>query len=285
MDTDWIVLIFAQFGHKSVVIRMAVVPRKGSQTPLLLSKEFLKQLGTNMDLSKGEVGFSNLGIRIRMGITSRGYFVIPIIGNHDAEIMNDDVDMIYTKHICTYEMLHTEEQRAKRAVTSQEAPDKCAALSAHGPYTCYVEEQDDEQPSSLDLCKVIQIKKTQEEEEKKKPMEQMLDQAPDLPSDEQGNTELMKDYSLLTGKYKDKMFSETYVEKKDYVDWIRKNVVSDNSKFSFNMLEFCLYIETRDQLKILRLKREKAEKEAIYISTPIPRKAAQRRSNVECIGR
>ena len=121
-----------------------MLPRKGLQTPLLLSKELLKQLGTNMDLSKGEVWFSNLGIRIRMGITSRGYFVIPIVGNHDDEIMNNDVDTIHMKPMYTYETVHTEEQRAKRAVTSQEEPDKCAALSARGPYTCYVEQQDDE---------------------------------------------------------------------------------------------------------------------------------------------
>lgn len=89
-----------------------------TNTSLLLSKEFLKQLGTNMDLSKGEVWFSNLGIRIRMGITSRGYFVIPIVGNHDDKIMNNDVDTIHMKYMCTYETLHTEEQRAKRAVTS-----------------------------------------------------------------------------------------------------------------------------------------------------------------------
>jgi hypothetical protein len=135
---------------------------------------------------------------------------------------------------------------------------------------------------SLDLRKVIQNKKNPGGGKEEENNEQMLNQSPDLPSDEQGNTELMKDYSLLTGKYKDKMFSETYVEKKGYVDWIRKNVVSHNSKFSVNMLEFRLYIETRDQHKILRLKREKAEKEAIYISTLIPRKAVQRRSNVEC---
>ena len=150
LDTDWTVLIPAQFGHKSVVIRAAVLPHKGSQTPLLLSKELLKQLGTSMDLSKGEVWFSNLGVRIRMGTTSRGHFAIPIVGNHD-EMMDDDDDATYTKHMCTHETLQTEEQREKRAVTSQETQDQCAAHSVRGPYTCYVEQQDDEQPCQSDL--------------------------------------------------------------------------------------------------------------------------------------
>eukprot|EP00435_Cladocopium_sp_Y103_P023289 s3061_g5.t1 len=133
------------------------------------------------------------------------------------------------------------------------------------------------------------------EAEKKKTVEQMPDQARDLQSDEQGDAERMKDSSLqtgkykdkmfgetYTGKYKDKMFGETYVEKKDYINWIRKNVTPDNSKFSLNMLEFRLYIEARDHHKLLRMKKEKAEKEAVQVSTPTPRRAAQRRSNMEC---
>jgi hypothetical protein len=40
------VLIPVTFKHRSVVIRAAVLPGKGANTPFLLSKEFLKQLGT-----------------------------------------------------------------------------------------------------------------------------------------------------------------------------------------------------------------------------------------------
>ena len=46
LKTSESVLIPVTFKHRSVVIRAAVLPGKGANTPFLLSKEFLKQLGT-----------------------------------------------------------------------------------------------------------------------------------------------------------------------------------------------------------------------------------------------
>ena len=46
LKTSESILIPVTFKHRSVVIRAAVLPGKGANTPFLLSKEFLKQLGT-----------------------------------------------------------------------------------------------------------------------------------------------------------------------------------------------------------------------------------------------
>ena len=72
------ILIPVIFKHRSVVIRAAVLPGKGPNTPLLFSKEFLKQLGTQMDLSSAVVCFRKLGVEIEMGTTQRGHFAIPL---------------------------------------------------------------------------------------------------------------------------------------------------------------------------------------------------------------
>jgi hypothetical protein len=59
------------------VIKAAVLSGKGAVTPLLLSKEFLRQLGTHMDLSSSMIAFERLGVCLRMGVTSRGHFAVP----------------------------------------------------------------------------------------------------------------------------------------------------------------------------------------------------------------
>ena len=80
LETDISVLIPAQFGRKLVVVRAAVLKSNGSRTPLLLSKEFLKQLGTRMDLSSEEVMFRKLGVCLSMGVTERGHYAISLFG-------------------------------------------------------------------------------------------------------------------------------------------------------------------------------------------------------------
>jgi hypothetical protein len=79
------VLIPVQFGGRSVVIKAAVLPGKGAVTPLLLSKEFLRQLGTHMDLSSSMIAFKRLGVCLRMGVIGRGYFAVPLFDSHAHE--------------------------------------------------------------------------------------------------------------------------------------------------------------------------------------------------------
>lgn len=76
MSTDMSVLIPVRFGLKTVIVKAAVLPK--SCAPLLLSKEFLKQLGATMDLSTNEVSFEKLGVTFPMGTTSKGHYAIPL---------------------------------------------------------------------------------------------------------------------------------------------------------------------------------------------------------------
>ena len=89
LETCWSVLIPVKFGPRPVVIKAAVLSGQGERTPLLLSKEFLKQLGTRIDMSSSMVEFRSIGVTLSMGITSKGHYAIPLF---------DDVVHTYASH-------------------------------------------------------------------------------------------------------------------------------------------------------------------------------------------
>ena len=71
-----------------VVIKAAVLPDEGQETPLLLSKEILRQLGAVMNLGSDEVWFESIGKRIKMRETERGHYAIPLfVFDADAECL------------------------------------------------------------------------------------------------------------------------------------------------------------------------------------------------------
>ena len=98
------VFLPVQFGNKSVIIKAAVLPGKGSVTPLLLSKELLKQLDARINVGSGKVYFGTLGTGVDMGQTHRGHFAIPLFadlkGNGcDVDVqMSDELMMECTSH-------------------------------------------------------------------------------------------------------------------------------------------------------------------------------------------
>ena len=122
-------LIPVQFGHKSVVLKAAVLPGKGAVTPLLLSKELLKQLGTRMDLSSSKVCFDRLGVTLEMGVTSRGHFAIPMLKKHAQT----------HTHKCSSEDRETESFQTD-SVTDRETAALSQALTPPGPVTVYARE-------------------------------------------------------------------------------------------------------------------------------------------------
>ena len=90
LETCWSVLIPVKFGPRPVVIKAAVLSGQGERTPLLLSKEFLKQLGTRIDMSSSMVEFRSIGVTLSMGITSKGHYAIPLF--------DDVVNTCFTRH-------------------------------------------------------------------------------------------------------------------------------------------------------------------------------------------
>ena len=72
------VLLPAKIAGRRLVIRAAILPREGSETPLLLSKEFLRQLGCVMNFARDVVQFQGIGAELQMVETSRGHYGIPL---------------------------------------------------------------------------------------------------------------------------------------------------------------------------------------------------------------
>ena len=60
LETCWGVLIPVKSGSRPVVIKAAVLSGQGERTPLLLSKEFLKQLGTRIDMPSSMIEFKSI---------------------------------------------------------------------------------------------------------------------------------------------------------------------------------------------------------------------------------
>ena len=64
--------------RRRILIRASILPDSGCLTPLLLSKEFLRDLGTEIDMNRDVVVFRALGTEIKLGETQRGHYAIPM---------------------------------------------------------------------------------------------------------------------------------------------------------------------------------------------------------------
>jgi hypothetical protein len=63
---------------RRMLIRAAILPDGGCLTSLLLSKEFLRELGAEIDLGREVVSFRKLGVEVQLGETRRGHYAIPM---------------------------------------------------------------------------------------------------------------------------------------------------------------------------------------------------------------
>lgn len=71
-------VIPAMIGSRRLLVRASILPGKGRNTPLLLSKEFMKSMGIRLDLREDSVEFSAINEVMPMGITERGHYAIPM---------------------------------------------------------------------------------------------------------------------------------------------------------------------------------------------------------------
>ena len=72
------VLIPACVGDRKFLIKAAILPDGGSWTPLLLSKELMKQLGTILDTVDDTAEFRRLGKTVKLRTSERGHYVVPL---------------------------------------------------------------------------------------------------------------------------------------------------------------------------------------------------------------
>ena len=77
-------LIPAQIGHRRVLIRAFILPDSGKWTPLLLSKELLRNLGTVIDMDEDVMTFRKLDVSVRLRETKKGHYAIPMFDFDDA---------------------------------------------------------------------------------------------------------------------------------------------------------------------------------------------------------
>ena len=73
-----VAIIPACVGSRKFLIKAAVLPGTGQNTPLLLSKEFMKQIGMVLDLTTDRVIFSEFHVELKCRETDRGHYAIPI---------------------------------------------------------------------------------------------------------------------------------------------------------------------------------------------------------------
>ena len=68
-----------KFGSARVDVQVAVLPKGGAHTPLLLSKEFLKWIGAIIDTDTDTLVCKKIGQRIPLAETERGHYAIPVL--------------------------------------------------------------------------------------------------------------------------------------------------------------------------------------------------------------
>ena len=77
--SDRVVKLPLKFGSVRVDVQVAVLPKGGSHTPLLLSKEFLKWIGAVIDTDANVLYCKKLKQSIPLAETERGHYAIPVL--------------------------------------------------------------------------------------------------------------------------------------------------------------------------------------------------------------
>lgn len=67
-------------------MQVAVLPTPGENTPLLMSKEMLKALGAQIDMTSDSMLFTTIGVKVNLRQTSRGHYAIPLFEGTGHEL-------------------------------------------------------------------------------------------------------------------------------------------------------------------------------------------------------
>lgn len=78
LQSSEVAMIPGHIAGKRIVVKAAVLPGTGAETPLLLSKEFLRQLGTVIHLGEDQAVFLKLGVKVKLLETLRGHYALPL---------------------------------------------------------------------------------------------------------------------------------------------------------------------------------------------------------------
>ena len=77
-------------GGRKILLQVAVLPGTGSETPLLMSKELLRELGAVLDMTTDTMMFRNLkDVTVQLGRTNKGRYAVPLFQckkNHEVHV-------------------------------------------------------------------------------------------------------------------------------------------------------------------------------------------------------
>ena len=89
-----IAVLPACLGGKHFALKASILPKEGKCTPLLLSKEFLRDMKVRLDLGSDCAWFGRLGVEVHLGETERGHYAIPMfdfgVGSKDCLVVGCD---------------------------------------------------------------------------------------------------------------------------------------------------------------------------------------------------
>ena len=223
--------------RRRILFRASILPDSGCLTPLLLSKEFLRHLGAEINMNHDVVVFRALGTEIKLSETQRGHYAIPMFDffmcfetdQTDGKCKNERIF-----HITALEL------------GEQNGPEERTVLAV--PHN----EQDGG-------CRSVEMMENVKSTHPKMGMTmQELDAVPDHPSDAL-RCQMHGDTIIKEGKYATRGEAKSVAKQcesdKGYMEWIRNHI---NSKSGMEMQRLRIYIYQRDAQKKEQLMRERA---------------------------
>ena len=102
------VILPACIGSNRFLIKASILPGKGRNTPLLLSKELLRELGSVLDMERDVVSFRRFGVSMKLGITDRGHYAMSLFEFRNQECLLGEIQ--HMKHDRQYDIQALEQQ-------------------------------------------------------------------------------------------------------------------------------------------------------------------------------
>lgn len=249
-------LIPACIGGNHVIVRVAVLPLGGSRTPLLLSKEFLRQMNVVIDTSDDTVLFKGFGVKMKLKETARGHYAIPMFdmsGRDCFVVAVDECDECDEKkkkreHRFDISQLEkTERQVVEEPAIHRDSADPCDHVlrSEHGG------QQQSDGAADDGQCGV------QGWHESAAWRCDRTGQHSRSGNGRRGRYMIPSNYVPTEGKYhKNKLrwsVAQIYEMDKGYCKWVRSHISQTSS---MEMQKLSIYISNRDDRKKLRIEME-----------------------------
>ena len=89
LTSEELALVPCSIAGRRIVLQLAVLPGTGAETPLLMSKELLRTLGVVMDMSTDSMHFKTLGVTVRLKVTRKGHYAVPLFPVGDEVLIGE----------------------------------------------------------------------------------------------------------------------------------------------------------------------------------------------------